>query len=462
MSQATILLVDDDKNTRDGLQHFLEGLEYDVLPAENGKVALEIFTREKPDLVLADIRMPEMDGVTLLGKIHALDANVKVILLTAYGSVEDAVKAMKNGAFYYLTKPVNLEEFEFLVKKALANRHLEVENQELRQALFKERFHAGEIMTQSPKMKDVLKTVDRVAQSNATVLIEGESGTGKELIAHRIHQLSPRRNFPFVPVHCAALSETLLVSELFGHEKGSFTGALERKIGRFERAHQGTLFLDEIGEISKDTQVKLLRVLQDGVIERVGSTKATKVDVRLVLATNKHLIDEVRAGNFREDLYYRINVIYLKVPPLRERKEDIPLLVHYFLKQFAQANGRTLQGISSAALGALTRYDWPGNVREVKNIVERMIVLSTGPKLDVDNVPEDIQKFSRSANPAPTAALSNSASAPADSGRIDRMEHDLIERTLREVRGNKSKAAQKLGISRRTLYRKLEEYKIEG
>ncbi len=451
---ATILLVDDDKHTREGLRTFLEGLGFDVIPADNGEAGLEAYLHEKPDLVLADIRMPGMDGTVLLEKIKAADPQAKVILLTAYGSVEDAVRAMKNGAFYYLTKPVNLEELEFLVNKALASRHLEVENQELKQALFKEKFYAGEIIFQSSRMKEILKTVDKVAQSNATVLIEGESGTGKELIAHRIHQLSSRKNFPFVPVHCAALSETLLTSELFGHEKGAFTGAAERKIGRFERAHQGTLFLDEIGEITKETQVKLLRVLQDGVIERVGGTKPLKVDVRLVLATNKHLLHEVHAGNFREDLYYRINVIYLTIPPLRERKEDIPLLVDYFIRQYSHANGRTAPQIASEALNALVRYDWPGNVREVKNIVERMIVLGGGSKLTLENVPEDILHTRGS------ASVRMPGAAAADTGRIDLMERELIERTLTEAGGNKSKAAQRLGISRRTLYRKLDEYKL--
>lgn len=455
---ATILLVDDDKHTREGIVSFLEGLDYDVVAAEDGLAGWEAFQREKPDLVLADIRMPGLDGTALLDKIRAADPQAKVVLLTAYGSVEDAVKAMKNGAFYYLTKPVNLEELEFLVNKALASRHLEVENQELRQALFKEKFYAGEIIFRSARMQEILKTVDKVAQSNATVLIEGESGTGKELIAHRIHQLSARKNFPFVPVHCASLSETLLTSELFGHEKGAFTGAVERKVGRFERAHQGTLFLDEIGEISKDTQVKLLRVLQDGVIERVGSAKSLKVDVRLVLATNKHLIDEVKAGNFREDLYYRINVIYLKVPPLRERKEDIPLLVEYFIRQYASANGRHIQGIDAKALDALVRYDWPGNVREVKNIVERMIVLSSGTSLTLEHVPEDIQRTGGSG--ASPLLRGEDNGEPSNAGRIERMERELIEQTLREVSGNKSKAAERLGISRRTLYRKLDDYKI--
>ena len=454
---STVLLVDDDANTVKGLSTFLEGLNLDVLTAANGAEGFELYAREHPDLVLADIRMPDMNGVELLQKIISTDPSAKVILLTAYGSVEDAVKAMKHGAFYYLTKPVNLEELEFLVKKALTSRNLEVENQELRQALFKEKFHAGDIISRSTAMADILKTVDKVAQSNATVLIEGESGTGKELIAHRIHQLSPRQHYPFIPVHCAALSETLLVSELFGHEKGAFTGAIERKIGRFERAHQGTLFLDEIGEISRDAQVKLLRVLQDGVIERVGSTKSTKVDVRLVLATNRHLLDEVRQGNFREDLYYRINVIYLKVPPLRERKEDIPLLLEYFVKQLAQSGGRPVQTFTPDALDALVKYDWPGNVREVKNIVERMMVLSNGSILTLENIPNDILLRSGGVQTRSAAAAH---SASTNSGRLDDIEKDVIQKTLDEVKGNKSLAAVKLGISRRTLYRKLDEYKL--
>jgi len=454
---ATLLLIDDDKNTREGLRTYLEGLGFDVIAAENGEKGLEAYSQEKPDLVLSDIRMPGMDGTVLLDKIKAIDPQAKVVLLTAYGSVEDAVKAMKNGAFYYLTKPVNLEELEFLVNKALTSRHLEVENQELKQTLFKEKFYSGEIIYKSEKMRDILKTVDKVAQSNATVLIEGESGTGKELIAHRIHQLSMRKNFAFIPVHCASLTETLLASELFGHEKGAFTGAVERKIGRFERAHQGTLFLDEIGEISKETQVKLLRVLQDSVIERVGSTKSMKVDVRLVLATNKHLLDEVRKGNFREDLYYRINVIFLTIPPLRERKEDIGLLVNYFIKQYAEANGRPAPEMTPEALQALVQYDWPGNVREVKNIVERMIVLSSGAKLTLDNIPEDI--LHGRGNSAGRLSVTDSGNSETV-GRIDQMEKGLIEKTLTDAGGNKSKAAQMLGISRRTLYRKIDEYKI--
>ena len=387
-----ILLVEDEANSRKGLTQFLQALDYDVITAANGVEALELFKKESPDLVISDIRMPEMDGVTLLENLKSESSSAKVILLTAYGSVDDAVKAMKKGAFYYLTKPVNLEELEFLVKKAFSSHQLEEENKELKQELFNERFFQGKLIAQSTKMKELLKTVDKIAQSNASVLIEGESGTGKELIARRIHELSPRRQHPFIAVHCAALTETLLSSELFGHEKGAFTGATDRKKGRFERAHMGSLFLDEIGEISKDTQVKLLRVLQEGEFETVGGTKTIKVDVRLIAATNKTLLDEVHEQKFREDLYYRINVIYLKVPPLRERKEDIPPLVEAFIRQYASSNAKKIEGIEKHALEILTQYDWPGNIRELKNIIERMIVLSSGVKLTPEQIPEDIRQ----------------------------------------------------------------------
>ncbi len=447
----SILLVEDDTNSRKGLTQFLQGLEFDVITATNGKEAYELFRKESPDLVISDIRMPDMDGVTLLETIKAGSPSAKVILLTAYGSVEDAVKAMKKGAFYYLTKPVNLEELEFLVKKAFSSHQLEEENKELRQELFKERYDQGNLIAQSQKMKELLKTVDKIAASHASVLIEGESGTGKELIARRIHELSPRSQQPFVAVHCAALTETLLSSELFGHEKGSFTGATERKKGRFERAHGGSLFLDEIGEISRETQVKLLRVLQEGELERVGGTKTIKVDVRLIAATNKTLLDEVKQQRFREDLYYRINVIYLKVPPLRERKEDIPPLVENFIRQCSALNAKKITGIEPDALKSLMSYDWPGNIRELKNVVERMIVLSSGDKLTLEHVPDEF-KQDRAA-PASQGFL-------AGGNRITDLEKELIQKVLQESGGNKSLAAGQLGISRRTLYRKLDEYKI--
>ena len=447
----TLLIVDDEANTRKGLIHFLESLNYDVFTASDGEEGWKIYQKEKPDLVLADSRMPGLTGIQLLEKIKSFNPAALVILLTAYGSVEDAVKAMKSGAFYYLTKPVNLEELEFLIKKALASLTLEEENRELKQALFQEKFEKGEILGRSKKIKDVLKLADQAAPSHATVLIEGESGTGKELIAHRIHELSPRRNKPFVAVHCAALTETLLTSELFGHERGAFTGAVERKIGRFERAHEGTLFLDEIADISPDTQVKLLRVLQDGEFERVGGTKSIKVNVRLLLATNKNLIEEVKKGNFREDLYYRINVIYLKLPPLRERKEDIPLLAESFIRHFAWNNGKKIQGLEPDALQAFMNYSWPGNIRELRNIIERMVVLAVDDKLRLENVPEDIRNQNSPKGPEEKTVITAS---------LSEMEKEYIRKALQEMLGNKSLAAKKLGISRRTLYRKIAEYGI--
>lgn len=449
----TILIVDDEKNSREGLKQFLETQDYDVLTAADGQEGLKIYQQEKPDLVLADIRMPNLDGLKLLEKIKNENSQAQIILMTAYGSVEDAVKAMKAGAFYYLTKPVNLDEVQFLVRKALTSQQLEAENQELRQALYKEKFEKGEILSQSPKMKGILKTVSQVAQSNATILIEGESGTGKELIAHRIHALSPRRDFPFIAVHCAALTETLLASELFGHERGAFTGASERKTGRFERAHQGTLFLDEIGEISPDVQVKLLRVLQEGEFERVGGTKTIKADIRLICATNKNLAAEVRAGRFREDLYYRINVIYLKIPPLEERKEDIPVLADAFIKQFALSNGKKITAVDPEVIQSFKNYPWPGNIRELKNIIERMVVLAADSQLTLAHVPEDI----RSPQTVPSTHLSN---PPAAGHNLSNMEKEMIRQALKDSGGNKSLTAQKLGISRRTLYRKMDEYQI--
>lgn len=449
---STILIVDDEKNTRDGLQNFLSSLDYDVLTAENAQEGWKIYKEEKPDLILSDIRMPGEQGVQFLEKVMADNPHALFILMTAYGSVEDAVKAMKKGAFYYLTKPVNMEELEFLVKKALNSRSLEEENKELKQALYRQKFEKGDMVVQSKKMKDILKTVDQIAQSNAAVLIEGESGTGKELIAHRIHDLSPRKTGPFVAVHCAALTETLLSSELFGHEKGAFTGATERKTGRFERANKGTLFLDEIGEISPDMQVKLLRVLQESEFERVGGTKTIKVDVRIVCATNKNLLEEVKAGRFREDLYYRINVIYLKLPPLRERKDDIPQLAESFIKSFAETNGKKITGIDAAALDALKQYDWPGNIRELKNIIERMIVLSQSDKLTLEQVPDDIRSGQTFSKPGETARVFSS--------NLSDVEKAAIQQALVDVKGNKSLAAKKLGISRRTLYRKIDEYKL--
>lgn len=448
----SILLVEDEANARKGLTQFLQGLDYDVMTASNGKEALELFKKERPDLVISDIRMPEMDGAALLEAILAGAPSAKVILLTAYGSVEDAVKAMKSGAFYYLTKPVNLEELEFLVKKAFNSYQLEEENKELRQELFRERYDQGRLIAQSPKMKELLKTVDKVAVSNAAVLIEGESGTGKELIAQAIHQFSGRTG-RFVPVHCAALPETLLESELFGHEKGAFTGANEQRKGRFELADGGTLFLDEIGEIPLATQVKLLRVLETRSFERIGGMETLQVDTRVVTATNRDLSAMVAEGTFREDLFYRLDVVSIHIPPLRERQEDIPPLVNHFLTYFANENGRPPMTISESAMSALCSYSWPGNIRELKNCVERMVVLTRGQAIELDNVPINIRE---KITPGITKTILGSSSCD-----LERNEKLLIARALEECKGNRTKAADKLGISRRTLHRKLATYGIE-
>ncbi len=451
-----ILIVDDEKNTREGLAKFLEGLNYDVETASGGEEALKKIEKERPDIVLTDIRMPEMDGTTLLEKIKAKYPEITVIMLTAYGTVENAVKAMKMGAFHYLMKPINLEEVEFLIKKAMAQQSLQEENRELRKELFRERFKEGEIIARSDKMKAVLEMVDQAAPTRSSVLLLGESGTGKELLAHRLHQKSPRKNLAFLAVHCAALTETLLASELFGHERGAFTGAVEKKLGRFELANGGTLFLDEISEIPLEMQVKLLRVLQEGEFERVGGTKTIRVDVRLICATNKDLNQEVRQGRFREDLFYRINVIPIKVPPLRERRQDIRPLIEYFVQQLSRLNRKKIEGIDEGAIACLENYDWPGNVRELKNVLERIIVLSRNTRLSLEDLPEDIKTGGRvsSENSGPKSEWN-----PGDAN-LQEMEKELIRVKLNEARGNKSKAAKKLGISRRTLYRKIAEYEI--
>lgn len=445
----SILVVDDEKNTRVGLKKFLESRDYDVSTAEKASDALAIIERERPDIVLTDIRMPEMDGMSLLEKVKLKHPETTVILLTAYGTVENAVKAMKWGAFHYLTKPVNLEELEFLIKKALTQQSLREENRELRRELFRERFEEGKIIFQSKKMKQVLEMTDQVAPTRSTILLTGDSGTGKELLAHRIHELSPRKSETFLAVHCAVLTETLLADELFGHERGAFTGATERKVGRFELADKGTLFLDEVSEIPPEMQVKLLRVLQEGEFERVGGTKTLKVDVRLICATNKDLSAEVAAKRFREDLYYRIHVIQIKVPSLKERPEDIRPLFDYFVNYFSRINHKTIERIDETVYKRLEAYPWPGNVRELKNIVERMVVLSQEKRLTVDHLSDDL----------------NFSAGPGtwnpESSNLQQMEKELIRLKLQECRGNKSKAAQKLGISRRTLYRKLEDYQLK-
>ncbi len=448
--KPTVLLVDDERNTREGLARALRR-KYNILLADSAMAALEILKTETPEAVLTDLRMPGMDGMTLVRRILAKDPQPVCILLTAYGNVETAVEAMKNGAYDFLTKPVNLEQLEVVLKRAIHSRRLEESNQQLRQEL-DAKYGMDNIIGQSPAMEEVFDTVRQVAPSKATVLIQGESGTGKELVAHALHQLSPRATNPFVAVHCAALSENLLESELFGHEKGAFTGATETRKGRFELADGGTLFLDEIGEVESPTQVKLLRVLEERNFERVGGMNPIEVDTRLLAATNRNLKAMVEEGTFREDLYFRLNVVQIQLPPLRKRREDIPLLLHHYLTQFAQENGREIGGITPDALDVLIHYRWPGNIRELRNLMERMVVLSRGEKLTLRDVPQEIRE-----DRADTFVASGPLKGATS---MQDAERNMIIRALDDHKGNRTLAAKQLGISRRTLHRKLNEFDL--
>jgi len=443
--RPAILIVDDEKNTREGLARALRG-DYAVAEAENGQRALEWLETHSADVVLSDLRMPGMDGMTLLSRLLGREPRPVLILLTAYGNIETAVEAMKRGAYDFLAKPVNLDRLELLLKRALAERRLDAENQRLK-AQLDSKYGFGNIVGDSPAMQEVFETIRRVAPTRATVLIQGESGTGKELVARALHQCSPRAEGPFVPVHCAALAPTLLESELFGHERGAFTGAVERRRGRFEMADGGTLFLDEIGEIDPALQVKILRVLEERKFERVGGTETVSVDVRLVAATNRDLRKLVAEGKFREDLFYRLYVVNLTLPPLREREGDIVRLVQHYLKTLSEENGKKVAGITAEAMDALAAYSWPGNVRELRNVIERMVVLGSGDRLTVRDLPAVLR------------AGAGAAGGTSRAGRALRdAERQLIEEALRRHKGHRTKAAQDLGISRRTLHRKLNEF----
>jgi len=449
----TVLIIDDEKNTREGLRRAFAH-KYVILLAEDASRGLRILDEQPVDVVLTDLRMPGIDGMAFTRDVTARESAPLVIMLTAYGTLQTAVEAMKVGAYDYLTKPVNLDNLEMVIDRGLESRRLREDNRRLRLQLDK-RFGFDSLVGNSKAMLDVFETTRQVASARSTVLITGESGTGKELIAHAIHRLSPRAERPFVVVHCAALNENLLESELFGHEKGAFTSAHERVLGRFEKAQGGSLFLDEIGEISASTQVKLLRVLETRTFERVGGSEPIDIDVRLIAATNRDLHALVEAGGFREDLYYRLNVVNIHLPPLRERHDDIPLLLNHYLAVSAEENGKSLSGFTSEALKVLCAYAWPGNVRELRNAVERMVVMARGSALTLKDVPADIRN-------GVDTALQAAPAAPGEASLdIDANEKDLIIRALRETRGNRSAAAKVLGISRRTLHRKLHVYGLE-
>jgi putative PEP-CTERM system response regulator len=449
--KPALLLVDDERNTREGLARALRR-NYRVLLADSAMAALEVMETETPEAVLTDLRMPGMDGLTLVRRVLARDPQPVCILLTAYGNVETAVEAMKNGAYDFLTKPVNLDQLEVVLKRAIESKRLESSNRELRQQL-DSKYGMQNIIGQSGAMEAVFDTVRQVAPSRATVLIQGESGTGKELVAHALHQMSPRVKNPFVAVHCAALPDTLLESELFGHEKGAFTGAQERRKGRFELADGGTLFLDEIGEIESPTQVKLLRVLEERNFERLGGMEKVEVDTRLLAATNRDLKQMVEEGTFREDLYFRLNVVQITLPPLRRRREDIPLLLHHFLENFRAENGKEIEGFTPDALEMLTAYRWPGNIRELRNLVERMVVLSRSDKLTMRDVPVEIREDREAKGSVSVGPLKGATS-------MEQAERTMIIKALEDNKGNRTKAAEQLGISRRTLHRKLNDFDL--
>ncbi len=441
-----ILVIDDEKNIRQGLAAALEMDGYNVLMADNGETGLQLALRGDIDLIITDLRMPGISGEEVLQKVTASSPGLPVIVLTGHGSIDTAVDAMRAGAYDFLTKPLNLDRLSLIVKRALQNRELSLQHRQLKEELDSNKSFES-IIGKSAEMQKIFEMVRRVAASKASVLITGESGVGKELIANAVHNLSPRKDNPLVKVHCAALSENLLESELFGHEKGAFTGANARKRGRFELAHGGSIFLDEIGEINQNVQIKILRVLQDKRFERVGGEETVETDVRVIAATNRNLEEEIVKGNFREDLYYRLNVVHIHVPPLRERKDDIPLMVSSFLKEFARENGKDITSIDSRARSALYKYDWPGNIRQLRNCMESAVVMCAGDTLTLDDFPPTISQYTAQ----DLVQIPNGMT-------LEEAEKIYIQESLAANQGNKSKTAEVLGIGRKTLHRKLEEW----
>ncbi len=456
MNKPTLLIVDDEKPTRDGLRSALED-RYDVYVAEDAATATNLLEAERFDVLLTDFRLPNEDGMKLITRAKSLSKPPVCILMTAYGSEDLAVQAIKKGADDYIPKGrMQIEELEMRIARALRGQSLEEENQALRRQL-EVKFGLENIIGESAVMKEVFEKVQTIAAARAaTVLILGESGTGKELIAKAIHQLSPRTKQPLVTVHCAALSPTLLESELFGHEKGAFTGAHERRIGRFEEANGGSLFLDELGEIDTSTQVKLLRFLGERTFERVGSNKTLSSDVRIIAATNKNLAEMVKAGTFRDDLYFRLKGVEIKLPTLRERRSDIPLLANAFMREFSKDNQKVVKEITPEAMDVLMTYPWPGNVRELRAAIEGGVVLCRGDKITPRDLPENVRDLNAGATGTEAPGLFLGAET------VKEAEKQLIIRALKEADGNRTVAAKRIGMSRRTLHRKLHEYGLEN
>lgn len=454
MKNGTVLIIEDDRAQLVALGEFLEGQGFEVLMAETPEKGIKMVTERDIDVVITDLRMPGKDGIAVLEEVKRINPEIGVLIMTAYGEVTTAVSAMKKGAFDYLTKPLDLDEVELLVRRAIENRKLKAENRELRERI-SEKYKFDNIVYVSSTMDEVLNRAMRAANSKATVLIYGESGTGKELIARAIHYASPRREKPLVTVNCASLNPNLFESELFGHEKGAFTGADRMRKGRIEEANGGTIFLDEVGDIPMDLQVKLLRFLQEGEFERVGSNVKMRVDVRVIAATNRNLQEMVNEGRFRLDLFYRLSVITIEVPPLRERKVDIPPLVSYFIRKFAMENNKDVTGISKEAMDALLRYNYPGNVRELENAIEHAVVMTRDKVIIKDDLPLHIANI----------RVEGEIIRQEDRYRLEERKRELEERMIREAlneaKGNQSKAAALLGISERKLRYKLKKYKIK-
>ena len=455
--EPLILIADDERSNLESLGRIFGKEGWRVALAESGAAALDVLRREPVAVLVTDLMMPGMSGEALLRAARTVSPQTEVVLVTAYGTVEAAVSAMKEGAYDFITKPVKRHAIVKTVRQALEKAKLVAENRALRARLFDLGVVPGTLIGNAPSFRAVLDALRQAAPTSATVLLSGESGTGKELAARMLHELSPRASGPFVPISCAAIPETILESELFGYERGAFTGAAARREGRFERAHGGTLFLDEVGEMSPAVQVKLLRVLQDGVVERLGGTQPLTVDVRIVAATNKELMAEVRSGRFREDLFYRLNVVAVRLPPLRERREDVPLLASVFLRRLAEKNAKPVSGLTPAALLALESYPWPGNVRELEHAVERAVVLSRGEIIDVHDLPEAVARGAGEplAEPGPAGERPLSITIAVGTP-MEEVERVVIRETLRHTRGDKTLAAQLLGIAARTIYRKLD------
>ncbi|HOE32063.1 MAG TPA: sigma-54 dependent transcriptional regulator [Smithella sp.] len=453
-TRLDILITDDDRAHRVMLKKLLNGWGYNVTEADDGLVAVEKVRKSSFDLILMDIRMTNVSGIEALEQIKQINADIPVIIMTAYASVETAVQTLKKGAYDYLTKPLDFDELQVSIARATEHSRLKKENEYLKEKLG-EKFDRRNMIGQSPSMIKLLEVVEQVAATQATVLITGESGTGKEVIANAIHFNSARKNAPFVKINCAALTETLLESELFGHEKGAFTGADKRREGKFVQADGGSIFLDEVSEMSPAMQVKLLRVLQERELTRVGGHDVLKIDVRVIAASNKDLKKEIRDGRFREDLFYRLNVVTLDVPPLRERSEDIPLMAHAFLKMFAENNAKVIKGFTPQAMQKLASYSWPGNVRELMNAVERAVVLCR-----TETIGEEDLIFTMADQALSREVLSAGQKMPAASGNrsLEEIEKQSILEALQSCRGNKSEAARRLGITRKTLRKRLHKY----